>query len=105
MLCQEGSGGAAMCSEMGRLPITGQGHVGSAPRPASPRRAYILPLPEVARHRVCRHRLARGVHYLLVARLIFTHIYGPSGIAPRTLINCLVQVPIEKGRKHWQCVH
>jgi len=68
VLWQEGSGGAATCSEMGRLPSSGQGHVGRAPLLAIPRLAYVLPLPEVAHHRVCRHRLARGVHYLSVAR-------------------------------------
>jgi hypothetical protein len=35
---QEGSGGAATCPEMGRLPSAGQGHAGSAPLLADPRR-------------------------------------------------------------------
>jgi hypothetical protein len=68
VLCQDSPGGAATCPEMGSLPSAGQGHVGRAPLLAIPRLAYVLPLPEVAHHRVCRHRLARGVHYLSVAR-------------------------------------
>ena len=51
---------------MGRLPTTGQGHVGSAPRPAKPRRAAGLPLHQVARPRGSRRRLARDVHNLEV---------------------------------------
>jgi hypothetical protein len=66
VLWQDRSGGAATCSEMGRLPTIGQGHVGSAPRPASSRRAAGLPLHQVARPRGSRRRLARDVHNLEV---------------------------------------
>jgi hypothetical protein len=64
-------GGVRGCSHVPRNGQAAQRRAGTRGQRASaggPRRAYVLPVPEVVHQRVCRHRLARGVHYLSVAR-------------------------------------